>query len=123
MARKPMECKQMTRKRISQMSVNALIHNDHIRQVIRDGKTWYAAVDAVGFLTDSQHPEEYWSDLKRREPVLGTMVETDVFDALDLRGLLRLVQAISSPKADRIKTWLADAAAHRLEEAKDPELA
>jgi hypothetical protein len=54
---------------------------------------------------------------------VGTGGQMHVLEALDLEGVLRLVQSIGSPKAERIRTWLARNARERLEEAENPELA
>src|SRR2546423_1120315 len=118
----------MSKKRSSQTALNALLHSDTVRRVERDGQTWFSAQDIVGHLTESQHPAEAWADLKKREPHLADLAEhiempPDAIEAVDLSGLLRIAQEIASPKADRIKAWLADAAQARLEEAEDPELA
>lgn len=43
--------------------------------------------------------------------------------AADARGLLRIIQSISSPKAEPFKLWLANVGAERLEEIENPELA
>jgi DNA-damage-inducible protein D len=99
-----------------------------------DGEDWYSAIGIVQVLTESEHPEEYWGDLKLREPVLAARVEPVEFilneegstittDALDLDGVLRLIQSIDSPRAERLKRWLVESARQRLEEAEDPELA
>jgi hypothetical protein len=42
---------------------------------------------------------------------------------VDLPGVLRLVQAIPSPRAEKLKTWLARTAVERMAEAQNPELA
>ena len=54
------------------------------------------------------------------------MVATDgkmrFTDMADTEQLFRLIQSISSPKADPFKLWLAQVAAERLDELQDPEL-
>src|SRR4051812_33132209 len=122
----------MTRKP-SQIGMNQLLHGDVIRRVERDGKTYFAAVDVVAALADSDRPAEFWAELKRHEPALGRVVEsaeiagedgqTVAVDVVDLAGLMRLVQSIPSARAERLKGWLARTAVERLEEAENPELA
>ena len=117
----------------SQTSLRSLLAGDRIRRHDVDGQRLYAAVDVVGALADTQDPAQYWSDLKQREPQLANLVETVELDAsaghladvdlIPLEGVLRLVQSIPSPKAERIKAWLARSARQRLEEAENPELA
>lgn len=41
----------------------------------------------------------------------------------DVEGLLRIIQSISSPKAEPFKRWLAKVGYERLEEIENPELA
>jgi hypothetical protein len=88
----------------------------------------------VQVLTETEHPDEYWADLKAREPALARLAESVEFqvdedgrtvttDALDLEGVLRLIQSIPSPRAERIKRWMAESARQRIEEAENPELA
>ena len=44
-------------------------------------------------------------------------------DALNTRGVLRLIQSIPSPKAEPFKMWLAKVGSERLDEIADPEKA
>jgi len=44
-------------------------------------------------------------------------------DAMDTKGVLRLVQSIPSPKAEPFKMWLAQVGSERLDEIADPEKA
>ena len=44
-------------------------------------------------------------------------------DALDTKGVLRLVQSIPSPNAEPFKMWLAQVGSERLDEIADPEKA
>ncbi|HEX8912913.1 MAG TPA: hypothetical protein VF796_11175 [Humisphaera sp.] len=82
---------------------------------------------------------------KRREPALGKLAETviapvhgdadagasaaartsatEALEVLDVAGVLRVVQELNTPRADRLKQWLASSAAERLADAADPEMA
>src|SRR3954471_2130725 len=102
------------KRRVTAASIQGLLSDPRIRRAAReDGKqTWYNAVGVVQVLTETEHAEEYWNDLKQREPVLATMSESVDFvvdvdgqivtaDGLNLEGVLRLVQAVNSPRAER----------------------
>ena len=41
----------------------------------------------------------------------------------NIKGILRIIQSIPSPKAEPFKLWLAKVGAERLEEIVDPEIA
>lgn len=99
-------------------------------------KEWYfSVVDIVGVLTDSVDERKYWNKLKKRLNEEGSELVTfchqlkmqsadDKFyktDALDTKGILRLVQSIPSPKAEPFKMWLAEVGSERLDEIADPE--
>jgi hypothetical protein len=109
------------------------------KQWDEDKELWYfAVVDVISVLTQSDNPQVYWRVLKKRlidegsnetvtkcnglkmEAPDGKMRETDVADT---ETLLRLVQSIPSPNAEPFKLWLARVGYERLEETADPELA
>ena len=124
-----------TRKHKNTLSpVTALFENDQVRRVMHDGQLHYAAADIVRALADTEHPEEYLFELKVREPALAATFEqiafpgpegatTEPLDAVTAVDALRLVQSIRSPRAERIRLWLAESAKQRIEEMENPELA
>lgn len=101
---------------------------------------WYfSIVDVVGFLTDqpdTRHAAKYWSVLKTRLKQEGSELPTNcsqlkmraedgkrrLTDVADTEQLLRIIQAIPSPKAEPFKLWLAQVGRERIEETMDPEL-
>lgn len=116
----------LTQRQSSRGGVGALLGDPRVRQVIHNGQTLYTAVDVVGLLSDSQHPAELWHDLKSHHPAVGervVMTGDAGEDLLDLEAVLRLIQSLDSPRAERLKNWLAETARQRMEEAEDPELA
>jgi DNA-damage-inducible protein D len=101
-------------------------------------KWYFAIIDVVEILTESNNPRRYWSDLKRKLNSEGfsqlyeiivqlKMISSDgkkyVTDCADAKGLLRIVQSIPSPKAEPFKQWLAQVGSDRLDEIENPELA
>ena len=98
---------------------------------------WFSAVDVCGVLSESEDPNNYWKVLKHRLKKEGSQLVTDcnrlkmqsadgkyyMTDALDTKGVLRLVQSIPSPKAEPFKLWLAQVGSERLDEIADPEKA
>lgn len=98
---------------------------------------WYfSIVDVITVLTDSKNPAAYWRKLKQRLKAEGNESVTNCH-GLKLKGvdgkrrltdvatteqLLRLIQAIPSPKAEPMKMWLAQVGRERIEETLDPEL-
>jgi hypothetical protein len=116
-----------------------LFNQKQVRRLWDDEKElWYfSVIDIIEILTDSSIPKRYWSDLKRKLKNEGSEVyenivhlkmlssdgkyyATDCFSTLDL---LRVIQAIPSPKAEPFKLWLAKVGYERMEETADPELA
>lgn len=101
-------------------------------------KWYFAVIDVVEILTESQNPRRYWSDLKRKLNAEGfsqlyeiivqlKMISPDgkkyLTDCADSKGLLRIIQSIPSPKAEPFKLWLAQVGSDRLDEIENPELA
>lgn len=101
-------------------------------------KWYFAIIDVVEVLTESNNPRRYWSDLKRKLNTEGfsqlyeiivqlKMISSDgkryATDCADAKGLLRIIQSIPSPKAEPFKQWLAQVGSDRLDEIENPELA
>lgn len=76
---------------------------------------WYISiVDVIGILTDSKDPNAYWRKLKQRLKEEGNETLTNchglkmlaadgkmrITDVADTEQLFRLIQSISSPKAE-----------------------
>ena len=99
---------------------------------------WFSVIDIVQVLTGTSNANRYWSDLKRKlsreagseqpyEEIVrlklratdGKQRETDCARA---QTLLRIVQSITSPKAEPIKLWLAKVGYERMQEMADPAL-
>lgn len=101
-------------------------------------KWYFAVVDVIEALTDSDKPRDYWYRLKRREKELSG-IQLSTFcrqlkigssdgkkyntECSDVEGPLRIIQSIPSQKAEPFKRWLAQVGYQRLEEIENPELA
>ena len=116
-----------------------LFNQKQVRRVWDEEKEiWYfSIIDVVEVLSESPRPRKYWNALKAKlkqegnelsqkvgqlklESPDGKMYLTDVTDT---ETLLRIIQSISSPKAEPFKLWLAKVGYERIEETEDPELA
>ena len=98
---------------------------------------WYfSVVDVVAALTDSPNPRQYWRKMKDRDLkeyqsypfwVQLKLTSTDGkkynTDCANIKGLLRIIQSIPSPKAEPFKQWLATVGYERMLEIENPELA
>ena len=99
-------------------------------------KWYFAIVDVVAVLTDSENPQTYWRVLKNRLKKEGneTVTNCNAFklqavdgkmrltDVADTEQLFRLIQSIPSPKAEPFKIWMSQVASTRLDQMQDPEL-
>ncbi len=103
-----------------------------------EGERWYfAVVDVIEILTESDKPRDYWYRLKKREKENGIELSTNCrqlkmkakdgkmreTEIADTETLLRIIQSVPSPKAEPFKRWLAKVGYERLEEIENPELA
>lgn len=101
-----------------------------------ESKWYFSIVDAVGVLTDSENPNNYWKVLKNRLKKEGSELVTNCnqlkmissdgkyykTDVADTEQLFRLIQSIPSPKAEPFKMWLARVGSERIDEIEDPEI-
>ncbi len=107
-----------------------------IRRTWHNKEWWFAIVDVVAVLTDSVQPEGYVKDLRRRDKELAKgwgQIATPLRIATEggvqrancanTEGLFRIIQSITSPKAEPFKRWLAQVGYERVKEIENPELA
>ena len=109
-----------------------------IRRILIEDKWYFAVVDVVAALTDSDKPRDYWYRMKIREAEssgaeLSTLcrqlklVSTDgkkyLTEVSNTEGIFRIIQSIPSPKAEPFKRWLAKVGYEHVQEIEDPELA
>ena len=87
-------------------------------------------------LTGTDRPRKYWSDLKSKLIKEGSELSEKIgqlklissdgkfykTDVANPEQLFRLIQSISSPKAEPFKLWLAQVGRERLDEIEDPEI-
>ena len=123
----------------SNNSIIRQFDNKEIRAVwVPEEEEWYfAIVDVVGVLSDSDNPAVYWRVLKKRLIDEGNETVTNCnglkmraadgkmrkTDAANTEQLLRIIQSIPSKKAEPFKLWLAKVGAERINETIDPEIA
>lgn len=120
------------------MSNIKLFQNKKIRSVWNDEEEqWYFVVeDVVAALTDSADPKQYVKRMKQRDAELAkgwvqfvpTLVVPTAggkqrMSCANVKGLLRIIQSIPSPKAEPFKQWLATVGYERMLEIENPELA
>ena len=120
-------------------TITNLFEGKEIRSIWNSEKEdyFFSVVDVIAALTDSKIPKRYWSDLKRKLTEEGSQLYENIVqlkmlandgkmretDALDTKGILRLIESIPSKNAEPFKLWLAQMGKERIDEVFDPELA
>lgn len=114
----------------------ALFQGVEVRKVEHNNEWWFVIEDVVKVLVDSKDAKQYVQKIRKRDPelekgwvqiVLTLDVETDggmqKMNCSNTKGILRIIQAIPSPKAEPFKQWLAQVGHERLQEIADPSIA
>ena len=98
---------------------------------------WFFCIaDVVDAITDSHDVRQYIKRLRQRDSELnavwGTICTPHQFHSTDgklhsancssLEGIFRIIQSITSKKAEPFKRWLAQVGAERIHQMQDPEL-
>lgn len=108
-----------------------------IRRAWYKGEWYFSVQDIVQLLSDSENVRQYVKRMRLRDSELNSKWGT-ICTPLELvskdgrkrrencasvEGILRIIQAVSSPNAEPFKQWLARIGRERIEEIRDPELA
>ncbi len=117
-------------------TIPAIFKNHKIRRTLHNGECWFAVSDVFEALTDSSNGRDMIKELRKRDHELSKAWEQFVIpllldtpdgrqeiDCTDTAGIFRLVQSIASPKAERVKSWLASVGYERMLAFEDPALA
>lgn len=115
-----------------------LFENSKIRRKKYNGEWFYSIIDIVGILTESERPEKYWNDLKKKMKNEGVFELSEKIGRLKLLAkdgklrltdcanretIFRIIQSVPSPNAEPFKLWFARLAEERIQEVIDPSLA
>ena len=107
-----------------------------IRRTWHNDEWWFSVVDIVNVLMENGDGRNYWKVTKFRLKEEGSEVVTfcNQFkliagdgkmretDCANTEGIFRIIQSISSPKAEPLKLWLAKVGYERVQEIENPEL-
>lgn len=99
----------------------AIFQKKEVRKVLYKKEWWFSVIDIIEVLTDTARPRKYWSDLKKKlikegyselSENIGQLKMTSLdgkkraTDCANTETIFRIIQAISSPKAEPFKRWL-----------------
>jgi hypothetical protein len=114
----------------------AIFEGRKIRKTWHNEEWWFVVEDVVLALTDSANVKDYINKMRSRDEELSKgyrqIVHTleiptkggkQKMNCANVEGLFRIIQSISSPKAEPFKLWLAKVGYERMKEIEDPELA
>ncbi|MCX5707856.1 MAG: Bro-N domain-containing protein [Candidatus Omnitrophica bacterium] len=116
----------------------AIFKGRRVRKILNQNEWYFSVVDVVEILSGSSIPRRYWSDLKKKltdegyselyEKIVQLKLPSSdgklyMTDCADTETMFRIIQSISSPKAEPFKRWLAKVGYERVQEIENPELA
>ena len=121
-------------------TISNLFEDKEIKSIWNSEKEdyYFSVVDVISALTESPRPRKYWNALKTKLDNEGSQLSSKLgqlklksqkdgksylTDVLDTKGILRLIESVSSPKAEPFKVWLANLGSERIDEVFDPEIA
>ena len=114
----------------------AIFKGKEIRKTIYSNEWWFSIADVISVLTDSADVRQYIKKMRQRDPQLESYWGT-ICTPLELlapdgkkretncantEGIFRIIQSVTSPKAEPFKRWLAKVGYERIQEIEDPEI-
>jgi len=112
-----------------------LFEEKEVRRTWHDEQWYFVIEDIVQVLIDSADSKAYIQKMKQRDTELsqgwGQIVHTlnvptkggiQKMNCASLKGVFRIIQSVSSPKAEPFKLWLAKVGQERIEEMQNPEI-
>ncbi len=113
-----------------------LFEEKEVRRTWYEDQWYFVVEDIVKVLTVSTDIKQYIQKMKQRDSELsqGWVQIVHILDirtkggvqpmiCANLQGIFRIIQSITSPKAEPFKLWLAKVGQERIEEIQDPERA
>ena len=113
-----------------------VFQEQEVRRTWHNEEWWFVVNDVVQILTDSKNVGDYIKKMRKRDEELSKgwgeivtplSIETkggkQRMNCANTEGIFRIVQSISSPKAEPFKKWLAKVGYQRIQEIENPELA
>lgn len=120
----------------------ALFKEKKVRKTFFQKEWWFVIEDVIENLAGASNPSKYLDSIREKDAELVKLMDEKVEDfkkprflnmatlegmqklyCWNAEGIFRLIQSISSPKAENFKKTLAKIAYERMKEADDPELA
>jgi len=125
----------MKKIQIKKTVTPTVFEQKEVRRVWHEEQWFFVIEDVVQVLIDSANAKQYIQKMRQRDVELGQgwvqIVHTlDVptkgglqnMNCANLQGIFRIIQSISSPKAEPFKLWLAKVGQERIEELQNPSL-
>jgi prophage antirepressor-like protein len=112
-----------------------VFQDKNIRRTWFKNEWWFSVIDIIKALEASTIPKRYWTDLKSKFlnegfetydkivqlKLLAEDGKLRLTDCANIKNMFRIIQSISSPKAEPFKQWLAQVGKERILEGNDSE--
>ncbi len=125
----------MKKQTIQKSIMPAIFEAKEVRRVWHEEQWFFVIEDVIAALIESKNAKQYIQRMRQRDEQLSQgwvqIVHTlavptkggiQSMVCADLQGIFRIIQSVSSPKAEPFKQWLAKVGQERIQEIQDPAL-
>jgi hypothetical protein len=112
-----------------------LFEGEEVRRTYNNGEWWFVVEDVVRAVSESSDAKQYIKRMRKRDEGLADSWDSIVerlpiettggaqnISCANMEGCFRIIQSISSPRAEPFKLWLSQVGYERVQEIENPEL-
>lgn len=77
---------------------------------------YFPVLEIISKMTDGENPKCIWTSIKKENGISSKFTDENI-ETVNSKDFFRIIQMIQSPKANQVKTWLAELGKNSIHDA------